>query len=417
VNPPSDPNPNAARTVAILGLFGSPNLGNEATFGAFVHNIRQRLPGLRFVCVAARQSSVESEHGIPRLELDPLPVARHFWRLRPAGLRHAAADLGQRLTEGSRARRAEALLDGVCALTMPGTGVIDDFGQSPLDMPAHLDRWTAAAQRRGIDISFLSIGVSRVQSAASRTRFARSLARADYCSYRDAASVRNAGALGATSGAGIYPDLAFSLPTSPAAPPAYGHNTPLRIGIGVMGYYGWNRPDDEGRRIYATYLDKLCELVGGALDDGHEVRLLTGDTRADDATVADVAARCGRRRGAAQRLYAPSIRSYHDVLAEISATDLVVATRFHNVLLALKLARPTISIGYSDKNDALLADFGLADYAHAIERFDVAAVLEQMRRLARQPDPAYRDLPAHLEHLRARLAQQYDDVCARWRDG
>ena len=46
----------------------------------------------------------------------------------------------------------------------------------------------------------------------------------------------------------------------------------------------------------------------------------------------------------------------YDVIRQIALTDIVVATRYHHVVCALKLSRLTIFIGYADKNDALLAD-------------------------------------------------------------
>ncbi|HEX5796719.1 MAG TPA: polysaccharide pyruvyl transferase family protein [Geminicoccaceae bacterium] len=62
-------------------------------------------------------------------------------------------------------------------------------------------------------------------------------------------------------------------------------------------------------------------------------------------------------------------------------TDLVVATRYHNVVCALRMGKPTISIGYSVKNDALLATIGLADCCQSIERLDVALLETQTLRL------------------------------------
>jgi len=59
----------------------------------------------------------------------------------------------------------------------------------------------------------------------------------------------------------------------------------------------------------------------------------------------------------------------------------VVATRYHNVVCALRVGKPTISIGYAVKNDALLAGMGLADYCQSIERLDLALLETQTTRL------------------------------------
>jgi polysaccharide pyruvyl transferase WcaK-like protein len=58
-----------------------------------------------------------------------------------------------------------------------------------------------------------------------------------------------------------------------------------------------------------------------------------------------------------------------------------VATRYHNVVCALRIGKPTISIGYSEKNDALLAEMGLAEYCQSIEQLDVARLEEQTLQL------------------------------------
>ena len=55
----------------------------------------------------------------------------------------------------------------------------------------------------------------------------------------------------------------------------------------------------------------------------------------------------------------------------------VVATRYHNVVCALMLSKPTISIGYGEKNAVLMADMGLADYCQPVDHLDVGRLIEQ----------------------------------------
>lgn len=73
-------------------------------------------------------------------------------------------------------------------------------------------------------------------------------------------------------------------------------------------------------------------------------------------------------------------------MAQIADTDLVVATRYHNVVCALRVGKPTISIGYAKKNDVLLAEMGLADYCQDIERLDVPRLeLQTLRLISERP--------------------------------
>ena len=48
-------------------------------------------------------------------------------------------------------------------------------------------------------------------------------------------------------------------------------------------------------------------------------------------------------------------------MAQMAAVDTVVATRYHNVICALKLCKPTLSVGYAAKNDAADGGMGLGD--------------------------------------------------------
>ena len=49
---------------------------------------------------------------------------------------------------------------------------------------------------------------------------------------------------------------------------------------------------------------------------------------------------------AEERIIDEPIASVDDLLKQLAATDVVVATRFHNVLLALLLNKPAIAISY-----------------------------------------------------------------------
>lgn len=399
----------APATIAFLGLFGSPNLGNEATLTAFLRNVAVRRPGTGFVCIAPRQSRIEQVYGIPLIDIDPWPVARWAWRIRPLALRTFVVDLIERLTERRRRSAARARLHGVDCLVIPGTGLIDDFGQRPHDMPTHLNRWTRAAKACGVRILFLSVGVSTVQHPLSRALFASSLQRAAYCSFRDPESLANARALGFDGAAVVCPDLAFSLPTADL----HEAQTPSAVnavGVGVMGYFGWNAGRDDGQRIYDDYLDRLCDIVRALLARGLDVHLLTGDTRADDATVQIVARRCTPDRPGMGRLKSPPITDFRDAVKAIAEVDLVVASRFHNLVFGLMLRRTAISIGYSDKNDALMRAFGLSHYCHDIEAFEPDLVLQQIDAIRAALPPEHAGIPDLLSAAQNALALQYEAI-------
>ena len=161
----------------------------------------------------------------------------------------------------------------------------------------------------------------------------------------------------------VYPDLAFKLP-SPPMPRRQRPDGRLVVGVGVMTYLGWRNDATRGAAIYRGYLDKLTTFVLWLLDHGYAVRLLMGDA-ADQRAVNDLLANLSAARAALpkDRLVFETMSSLHDLMRQIAATDVVVATRYHNVVCALKLGKPTVSVGYAEKNDVLMAEMGLGGSA------------------------------------------------------
>jgi polysaccharide pyruvyl transferase WcaK-like protein len=136
-----------------------------------------------------------------------------------------------------------------------------------------------------------------------------------------------------------------------------------------MNYRGRTGVD---RGIYDTYVAKLTEFAAHTVERGFGVRLILGQDN-DEVAVAEIMDRLRQRLSGAELarvVYRPSA-SLHDVMAQMQATDVVVATRFHNVVCALRLGLPVISLGYMEKHDALAAETGLSAYCTNVETFSV----------------------------------------------
>jgi polysaccharide pyruvyl transferase WcaK-like protein len=107
-----------------------------------------------------------------------------------------------------------------------------------------------------------------------------------------------------------------------------------------------------------------------------------------------------------QRLIAEPAGSLHDLMRQMSQTDIVVATRFHNIVCALKLCRPAISLSYSKKNDVLMVQAGLGAYCQHVEQFDVDALIDQFEKLCASRHESERAIRAQGLVLQARLEAQ-----------
>ncbi|MFF1770951.1 polysaccharide pyruvyl transferase family protein, partial [Streptomyces sp. NPDC058249] len=76
--------------------------------------------------------------------------------------------------------------------------------------------------------------------------------------------------------------------------------------------------------------------------------------------------------------------SLADVMKEMAAADTVVATRYHNLICALKVGTPTLALSYAAKSDALMARMGLGAYRHPAREVDADRLLEQFRALEKR---------------------------------
>ncbi len=154
------------------------------------------------------------------------------------------------------------------------------------------------------------------------------------------------------------------------------------VGVGVMTYKGWRIDTVNGDAIYAAYIEEITKFVLWLLDRGHTVRVLMGETT-DWEAVTELATNVVAARPdlPQDRLFAVPVHSLHDLMRLIAQTDVVIASRFHNVVCALKLGKPTVQIGYGDKNEALMAEMGMEHCCQHIELLDLDLLIEQFAQL------------------------------------
>jgi polysaccharide pyruvyl transferase WcaK-like protein len=397
--------------IGLFGLFGSGNSGNDGSLEAMLTFVRQVRPDAEIICVCAAHRGASGR----------IAAALHVTAI-PLGVPPPQNDVLQRLDRLllTLPRRAASLVRAIArvrklnALIFPGTGILDDFGESPFGMPLTLLTWCIAARLSGTRVAFVSIGAGPIEHPISRWLMRLAVGLADYRSYRDAISKEFMESIGFdTRHDAVYPDIAFKLPAPPPSDRRRS-NERLVVGVGVMTYQGWRNDAVSGAAIYQAYLEKLTTFVLWLLDDGRAVRILMGDAadlRAVDDLLANVsAARPGLAR---DRLVFDPVSSLHDLMRQIAETDVVVATRYHNVVCALKLGKPTVSIGYAEKNDVLMAEMGLGRFCQHVERLNLDLLIEQFNRLIADRQRYERGIEEANRACRARLDHQEVLLAAR----
>ncbi|HEX3399251.1 MAG TPA: polysaccharide pyruvyl transferase family protein [Acetobacteraceae bacterium] len=371
------------RRICLLGLFGLGNMGNDGSLESMLLHLRRIRPDAELCCICVDPIKVSKDHRIPTIPISWPGFSNPMLKI----CDRISAGIPGKLANWVRAIRHLRRFD---ILIIPGTSTLCDYRADPLGPPYALFRWSAAAKLCGTKLYFISTGAGPISRPLSRWMLTRVAAWANYRSFRDSVSKRFIASLGIdTRTDAIFPDLAFSLPVPNMAPPPKPDDHPVTIGLGMMDYKGW-QTHSETDIIYSTYLEKMNRFAHWLLSRGYRVRLLIGET-ADERAVIDLKTALAESgyRIRTDGLPAPELchvitetaDSLHDIMEQMIDTDIIVASRFHNVVCALKLSKPTISIGYEAKNDDLMEHMGLGAFCQHIERFDVDDLIQQFEAL------------------------------------
>lgn len=389
----------APQRIALFGLFGSGNLGNEGSLEAMVGFLTRERPEAELSCICREPEIVKEAFGI-----ETLPIRRNGPRSGFAGMMNRLfLRIPGKLADFARAFRYIRKAD---VMILPGTGILDDFGERPAGMPYDILKWCLAARLAGTRIAFVSIGAGPIRNRLSRLLMISAARLAHYRSYRDLQSKEFMASAGFDARAdAVYPDLAFGLPAPTPVPPI--DPNVLRVGVGVMAYRGWFGFAEGGQSIFSRYIGKLAMFVVYLLDSGHDVRLLTGDD--DDIIAVEAIQAAVRELRPDSKLAYAQVNSLSDVMGQMALTDIVVATRFHNIVCALKMCRPTISLGYARKNDVLMEEMGLGEYCQHIETFDVETLVAQFSQQVAAREKHEHTISARLVELGAQITRQ--DAC------
>lgn len=394
--------------IAVYGNFGTRNLGNECTLAAYVANLRHRLPEARICVVCPDPAKVELDHGLAAVPFAPMDALRgvegaDVGRAGPPGWRHVDRAVRWIRRELAHSRVIRQELSKTTELHVAGTGVLEDdscffgwlFG---------LLKWCVIAKRSGCRVAFVSIGLGPVRERQAKWFVRRMLSLADYVSYRDQFSMDCARSVGVSVAAHhVFPDLALSLRTIPAPVPL-PRGAVVTIGIGVVDRAKFI--DDAG---YATYIETLAALSDAVAARSGRIRILHGDAQYDLESVSRLGAAITRRHpGLPVELCAADLTDFRHLLAQLADLDAIVASRFHNVVLALLAGTPVVGLAYHPKFASLLDDAGLADFSLELREATLSSLTRSVNRLMQESARIQKAEEKYVGESRRRLEVQYD---------
>jgi polysaccharide pyruvyl transferase WcaK-like protein len=296
-------------------------------------------------------------------------------------------------------------------LIIAGSNQLSDYVGGPWSFPYTIYAWSLAARLAGTPVVFLSVGAGPIRFRLSRYFVRQALNWAVFRSYRDVGSRETVEALGVHGPYRVAPDLAHSLrfetPQAMDLPPARSRT----VVINPIPYFDpryWAKNDTS---VYARYVNEIALFAAWLLERSYRVRFAPTQLRADPPVIADVMRLLGRVTASDDPANRPDpvVTTFEELLALLAEADIVIATRFHGVVLAQMLGKPTLGIAYRRSTTDLLVDVGQGAYAMDITNVTVAGLVERFRALESDREAKER-IMRRLEVYRESLAAQYDLV-------
>jgi polysaccharide pyruvyl transferase WcaK-like protein len=155
----------------------------------------------------------------------------------------------------------------------------------------------------------------------------------------------------------------------------------------------------------------MAAIAVRAVRDGHEVAMF-GTDRPDAAPVAEchvIAAQqlTGDER---QRLRVAALDDVAPLMALLGTFDVVVAARFHGVLLAHVVGCPVLAVSHERKVATLMSELGHDRYCAPIDELDPAAASASLVELLARRDALGAHIREAAAEYRRRVDAQYDAV-------
>jgi polysaccharide pyruvyl transferase WcaK-like protein/chemotaxis methyl-accepting protein methylase len=366
------------RRIGIFGHFGDINFGNESTLQAMLYHLRRYSPAAEVTCICTDPAAVAARYRISAVSLNGVGPTAMWLRSSPLLklLRWFAVAIP---TELYRWFKAFMVLRRIDSVIVPGTGLLTDVCGLRSWGPYNLFKWSIAAKVCRCRLLFVGVGAGPIYSPLGRWFVKSALAAADFRSYRDTATKAYLCSIGfPASDDEVHPDLAFSLPESFVPSSSLQAKKRPVVGLGLMLYAGRLSLDKPSHVIYAEYMETLVQFVSWLLAHGYDVRLLIGDV-CDQPVIQQFRDLLIERKMPydADRIIYEPIHSVESLLLQLSRTDLVFATRFHNVLLALILNKPVVSISFHQKCVSLMSYMGLSEYCEDITTLKADRLIER----------------------------------------
>jgi polysaccharide pyruvyl transferase WcaK-like protein len=443
----SDKNENQFATVkniVLLTPYTGSNLGDAAIQNAVIDNIKVRQPSVCLRGITLRPETTAELHGIncfPLISADFTSYGKPAKKIETTSVRPAISRNYNFLTnryirfflkaglylpragyrilvllhnEVKHISSGYEFMKNTDQAVFSGGGQLDDHWGGPWHHPYTILKWAVLARIAGARVIFLSVGADHLNSVLTRFFIKRALSLAHYRSYRDEETKVRVVSLGISVNDRVYPDLAYSLPftTQDNRRLIYDEQRRVVVGISPIGAPAWTT---NGSELFETYMKNLTALVLWLISAKYTVLFFPSQTNDDPPLIEEIKSRLvtsGLRYDKDQIISEP-VLDVDDLLQQIAMTDIVVASRFHSVLLANFLCKPVLALSYRSKVNNLMDDAGLQRYCIDINNVSAEDMKTLVLALLENRNVISKHLSTRVKTYIQSLDEQYDNVFGR----
>ncbi len=433
-------NPQVVKRIGIFGHVGNENLGDEAIIAAVIQNIKQRYPIAQIYGFTMNPEDTIKRHRITAFPIRRIERLQHYRRDvvgndnfgRPSRLSEQikaklrAVPVVYAFLRGTK-KKGDLLLSpmrelrfllqsyrnlkGIDLLIFAGSQQLIDYVGGPWAFPYTLFKWVLLAKAVKAKVAFVSIGAGPIQSPLGKFFARNSLVLASYRSFRDETSRAFVEALGVPGQNSVFPDLAYSLQIDAASTKNLCTSLPI-VGVNPVPFYDEQYWPGANALQYEKYTRNLADFALWLIERGYKVLFFPTQLRLDPPVINDIknVMKAKATGDLEQNIIEKPIYSFDGLVTAICMTDIVVATRFHGIVIPYVLGKPVLGIAYQKKTVDLMAQMGQSEYVVDINAFDADSLKARFISLASRSKSVREDIEHRNSALKHALQNQYDQV-------
>ena len=423
------------KKIGLLHHLGGGNLGDDASLDAVIGNIKSRWPNAMLCAFTMNPGDTQARHGIPayqiRREIWPsLPqtaerggsffsrakravkkyplISRPLEAINKVAIRmpRAVAQELMFLANSFRALRSTDLL------IFTGGGQLLDAWGGPWKFPYTNFKWTLLAKVSRAKCYFINVGAGPLSHRLGRWFVKRTLALADYASFRDEESRALVRQIGYRAESQVHADNVYSLEIPSVFTNGNGRRGESVVGISPMPYCDPRAYWQRNQNIYDNFIHTVALFGSWIVEHEHRLTIFTTDIWFDEGAIRDFKVALERDFGLANspRIRHEPVTGIEELLSVMASMDYIVTCRFHGVVFAHLLNKPVLAISHHPKVSKLMSDLGLSRYCVDILKCDLNVLSEAFTSLVKNSEEVKNRMAEKATSYRKDLSIQFDQL-------